>query len=274
MKTANFNGPYGTVAYRESAGTGHPVVLVHGNSASLHAFERQLTAPLGRTLRLIALDLPGHGRSANATDLAAYGLQGYARTLVAFAQGLGIADAVFAGWSLGGHIVLEAADDLPQARGFMIFGTPPLGFPPAMDRAFLPNPAMNIGFTSEITREQAQQYAEAAFRPGQADVPAVFVEDIVRTDGRARAQLAAGIVPGGYRDEVDVVARLGRPLAVLHGAQEQLVNGAYFNDLAMPTLWRGAVQAFPEAGHTPQWEDADAFNRLLQDFVSEATSGR
>jgi pimeloyl-ACP methyl ester carboxylesterase len=272
MKTASFNGPYGTVAYRESAGTGHAVVLVHGNSASSKAFERQLNSPLGSTLRLIALDLPGHGQSADATDLAAYGLQGYARTLAAFAQGLGVADAVFVGWSLGGHIVLEAAADLPQARGFMIFGTPPLGFPPAMERAFLPNPAMNIGFASEITREQAEQYAQAVFRPRHTEVPPVFVEDIVRTDGRARAQLAASIAPGGYRDEIEVVAHLGRPLAVLHGAQEQLVNGSYFDGLAMPNLWRGAVQAFTEAGHMPHWEDAHAFNKLLQDFVSEATS--
>ena len=272
MKTASFNGPYGTVVYRESAGTGHPVVLVHGNSASSNAFERQLTAPLGNSLRLIALDLSGHGRSADATDPSAYGLQGHARTLAAFAQGLGISNAVFAGWSLGGHIVLEATGDLAQARGFMIFGTPPLGFPPAMDRAFLPNPAMNIGFASEITRDQAEQYAQAAFRPGHTEVPPVFVEDIVRTDGRARAHLAASIAPGGYRDEIEVVAGLDRPLAVLHGAQEQLVNGAYFDSLAMPTLWRGAVQTFSQAGHMPQWEDADAFNKLLQDFVSDATS--
>lgn len=274
MEMASFNGPYGTVAYRESTGTGHPVVLVHGNSASSHAFERQLTAPLAHTLRLIALDLPGHGRSADATDLSAYALPGYARTLVAFAHGLGIAEAVFVGWSLGGHIVLEAAPDLPRARGFMIFGTPPLGFPPAMGRAFLPNPAMNIGFASEITRGQAEQYAQAAFRPGETEVPPVFVEDIVRTDGRARAQLAASIAPDGYRDEIEVVGRLDRPLAILHGAREQLVNDTYFDGLAMPTLWRGAVQTFPEAGHMPQWEDADAFNSLLEDFVSDATRPR
>jgi len=49
-------------------------------------------------------------------------------------------------WSLGGHILLEAAKDLPRARGFAIYGTPPVGFPPEMADAFLPNPAMARDF--------------------------------------------------------------------------------------------------------------------------------
>ena len=77
---------------------------------------------------------------------------------------------------------------------------------------------------------------------------------MLRTDGRARSGVAASIVPGGYRDEVVVVRDLEAPLAVLHGAEDQLINGAYFASLAMPTLWRGAVQTIPGAGHAPQWE--------------------
>jgi pimeloyl-ACP methyl ester carboxylesterase len=66
-----------------------------------------------------------------------------------------------------------------------------------------------------------------------------------------------------------VVAELKRPLAVLHGAEEQLVNGAYFADLAMPTLWRGAVQTIAAAGHTPQWERPAAFDALLEAFADD-----
>ncbi|TWS96601.1 alpha/beta fold hydrolase [Reyranella sp. CPCC 100927] len=269
MEPMMFEGPRGAIAYRESGGRGRPVVLVHGNSASMRAFERQMSAPLGQALRLIAIDLPGHGRSADAHDASGYGLPAYADVLVAFASDRGLQDAIFVGWSLGGHIILEAVPALPQARGFMIFGTPPLGFPPAMDKAFLPNPAMGLGFAADITRSQAQQYVESFFRPGWSDIPASFVDDVMRTDGRARAELAAGIVPGGYRDEIEVVANLDRPLAVLHGAREQLVNGTYFETLRMPTLWRQSVQVLPDAGHAPQWEDAVAFNTLLAAFVAD-----
>jgi pimeloyl-ACP methyl ester carboxylesterase len=259
----------GRIACHQSNGTGPAAVLVHGNSSSSRAFARQLAGPLGERYRLLAIDLPGHGQSA---DVAAYSLPLYARTLVTVAKTLGLEQAVFVGWSLGGHIVLEAAPDLPRAAGFTIYGTPPLAFPPAMEQAFLPNPVMALGFAAELTREQAASYVAAAFKPGYADIPPFFLEDVLRTDGKARAQLAAGIVPGGYRDEVEIVAKLKQPLAVLHGAEEQLVNGAYIAGLAMPSLWRGAVQTIAGCGHAPQWERADAFDALLGAFIAETAS--
>jgi pimeloyl-ACP methyl ester carboxylesterase len=37
----------------------------------------------------------------------------------------------------------------------------------------------------------------------------------------------------------------------------------------MPTLWRGAVQTIPGAGHAPQWETPEAFDALLAAFIAE-----
>jgi pimeloyl-ACP methyl ester carboxylesterase len=99
---------------------------------------------------------------------------------------------------------------------------------------------------------------------GFADVPPFFLEEAIRTDGIARAQVGASIDPAVTRDEVEVAAALKVPLAVLHGAREQLVNGAYFGSLKLPTLWRGATQVIAEAGHAPQWERPDEFDTLLR----------
>ena len=211
----------------------------------------------------------GHGRSADASDPAAYLLSGHARSLIALLTARGIEDSILVGWSLGGHILLEAAPDLAGARGLMIFGTPPIGFPPAMDKAFLPNPAMQVGFVPEITPEMAKAYVAAFFAPGFADIPAFFLEDAMRTDGIARAQIGASIDPAVTRDEVDVAAALKVPLAVLHGVREQLIDGAYFGSLKLPTLWRGAVQVVTEAGHAPQWECPDEFDALLRAFAAD-----
>ncbi|MGD0641289.1 MAG: alpha/beta fold hydrolase [Roseiarcus sp.] len=268
-KTTVFQSSSGAVAVHQSEGAGSPIVLIHGNSSSARAFSRQLDGALGQRRRVVAIDLLGHGQSANAGDPAAYLLPGHAHTLAEVAKGLALEDAVFVGWSLGGHILLEASPALAAARGFAIFGAPPLAFPPAMDRAFLPNPAMGVGFAEEIAKEQAEAYVASFFAPGFADIPPFFVEDALRTDGRARAQLVASIAPGGYLDEAQVVAGLKRPLAVLHGAEEQLVNGAYFAELAMPTLWRGSVQLIAGAGHAPQWEQAPAFDALLEAFAKD-----
>lgn len=261
--------PYGgaALAVRETGGDGPPILLVHGNSGSGAAFQRQLEGELGRRFRLLAVDLPGHGASARAADpVTGYTLPGHAAALLAVAEALGSEDAVFAGWSLGGHVVLEAAPHLPRAAGFCIFGAPPVGKPPAMDRAFLPNPAMAAAFTEAPSEAEMRALIDSWMRPGTAP-PEAFCEDFRRADGRARATLGASVESLDFADEVAIVRSLDRPLAVLHGAHEQLVSLAYVEALEMPTLWRGAVQVLPDAGHAIQWESPEVFEALLGDFV-------
>jgi pimeloyl-ACP methyl ester carboxylesterase len=56
-----------------------PVLLIHGNSSCLEVFRYQIDGLLGRQNRLIAFDLPGHGRSSDAIDPArTYTLPGFA----------------------------------------------------------------------------------------------------------------------------------------------------------------------------------------------------
>ena len=269
MKTQKIDGPNGAIAVHESAGQGPPVVLIHGNSSSSRVFSRQLDGPLGQRFRLIAVDLPGHGASDDAEDPSAYSLPGHARAVRAVLEALAIDGAHFVGWSLGGHIALEMAPDLREPRGFVIFGTPPLTSREAMSEAFFPNPAMKVTFQESVDSLEASAYVAAFFRPGFADIPPLFLDDVLRTDGRARSNLGASIGPGEFRDECAVVRDLRAPLAVLHGDEEQLVNGRYFDSVAMPTLWRGAVQMIPDAGHTPQWETPQVFDTLIETFVRE-----
>ena len=269
MKTRKIDAPNGAIAVHQSAGQGLPVVLIHGNSSSSRAFSRQLEGPLGERFWLIAVDLPGHGASEDAKDPSAYSLPGHARAVRAVLDALGIDQAYFVGWSLGGHVALEMAPDLRNPRGFVIFGTPPLPSGEAMSEAFFPNPAMKVTFQDKIESLEASAYVAALFRPGFADIPPFFLDDVLRTDGRARSNLGASIGPGEFHDECAVVRDLRAPLAVLHGGEEQLVNGRYFGSVAMPTLWRRAVQMIPDAGHTPQWETPKAFDALIEAFVKE-----
>ena len=270
IETRMIEAPNGAIASHESEGEGPAAVLIHGNSSSSRAFARQLDGPLGQRFRLVAIDLPGYGVSDNARDPGTYSLPGHARAIRVVVDALGLEGARFVGWSLGGHVVLEMAPDLPEARGFMIFGTPPIGFPPPQrGEAFQLNPVMATVFAERIDLDHAAALVAAMFAPGFADVPPFFLEDVLRADGRARKFLAASLAPGGFRDEVVIVRDLEAPLAVLHGAEEQLVNGAYFASLAMPTLWRGAVQVIPGAGHAPQWETPEAFDAVVSKFIGE-----
>ncbi len=257
-----------SIAIYQSQGKGPAALLVHGNSCSSRSYQRQLEGAFGEKFRLVAMDLPGHGQSSPASNPATYSMPGYAEVVVEAAKQLGLAEAVFVGWSLGGHVVLEASSQLPKAAGWRIFGAPPLAFPPAMAEAFLPNPAMGAAFKPDLTEEEAAGFASAMFKPG-TPVPDFFLDDIRSTDGQARARLAASIQPGGYKDEIEIVANLSTPLAILHGEHEQLVNRAYISALKMPTLWCGAVQIVGDAGHATHWEQPDQFNSLLEAFLRD-----
>jgi pimeloyl-ACP methyl ester carboxylesterase len=90
---------------------------------------------VGHRHRLIAIDLPGHGASARAADPASnYTLPGYADVLLELSERLGAEQSVFVGWSLGGHVILEAAPRLLAASGLLIIGAPPVSCPPARVR--------------------------------------------------------------------------------------------------------------------------------------------
>jgi pimeloyl-ACP methyl ester carboxylesterase len=257
------------IAYRASEGTGRPVVLVHSNSTSSRSWRPLLSGPFGAAFRCLALDLPGHGESPPAANPADYALPGYAEVLAGFLTALDAEDAVLVGWSLGGHIALETAARSRTLTGLAIFGAPPVGSAELLSAAFRPNPATNLGFTPELSTEQAEQYARSFLAPG-SDVPvAEFTGDIERTDSRARAGLAASLGEGRFIDEIAVLAELRIPLAILHGREDALVDLDYLNGLTAPTLWRGAVQVLDGVGHAPHVEAPDRFAALLTEFVHD-----
>jgi pimeloyl-ACP methyl ester carboxylesterase len=257
------------IAYRDSGGSGRPVVFVHGNSSSSKTWLPLLDGEFGRTYRCVAVDLPGHGESPAAVDPATYSIPGYGAVVAEVAGALGLRGAVYVGWSLGGHILVEGAPKLPGPAGIAVFGTPPVADPAALATAFLPNPAVAIGFTPDVGAEGAHQYAASFLAPGSALPLDAFEADILATDGAARAGLGASIAEGRFVDEVAIVSGLTIPLAVLHGAQEQLVSLDYLRGLNLPTLWRGEIQLIDGAGHAPHVEQAAAFTALLDAFVKD-----
>lgn len=93
------------IAYRQ-AGPRRDFVLVHGMGMSSDYFARLARELFDRGWNPIAPDLPGFGESANAP---AADLDGQARSLAAWADALGIRDALWLGHSTGCNSVARLA---------------------------------------------------------------------------------------------------------------------------------------------------------------------
>lgn len=257
------------LAYFDNKADGQPLVFVHGNSLSSATFKHQLKDQTLNKYRLIAFDFPGHGDSSQAEDPEkTYSYAGFISVLLEFVDKLNLYEAVFIGHSLGGHMILNASTKLSSAKGFVIFGTPPLGFPPDMGKYFLPNPVIPLAYKPDLTTNEINDLA-SAFVKKDIEVPDVIIKDIRRSHQEMRACLGASLIPENLSNEVEIIENIGKPVAIFHGMNEQLVNGEYFKELNIPTLWQNEIKIIPGSGHCPQLENPKEFNQKLINFLDQ-----
>jgi len=263
------------IAYYENHGLSSSIkrqtlFFIHGNSSSATTFHPQFESELSNKYRLVAIDLPGHGESEWAKEPEHdYSMREMASTIAQAAEKIGASDAIFIGWSMGGHILIEAMGSIPMAKAFCIYGTAPIGIPPAMGEAFFPTPLLEYLFKEELRDEEIRQWADYILRPGSKLDRQVITDAIERADGHVRRVLGNSVISAAYTDEIETVKNLSRPLAIFHGKEEQMVNLEYLNNLDIPTLWRKKVQVIPDAGHSPHIEQAERFNSLLEEFIED-----
>src|SRR3954471_3086232 len=107
-----------------TAGEGHPVVLLHGLSAT-HRYVVMGSSHLQRRgHRVVAYDARGHGASDRAPDPAAYRYEDLIGDLLAVLDEQGVERAVLAGASMGAHTALKAAIEHPDRVAGLVVVTP------------------------------------------------------------------------------------------------------------------------------------------------------
>jgi len=96
-------------------GSGEPVVLIHGlySSAAINWQLPGTMAALARNHQVIALDLPGHGRSDKPDRDDAYGVQ-MAEDVILLMDHLDLKKAHIGGYSLGGMVAMRLIADHPN----------------------------------------------------------------------------------------------------------------------------------------------------------------
>ncbi|WP_353947784.1 2-succinyl-6-hydroxy-2,4-cyclohexadiene-1-carboxylate synthase [Sporolactobacillus sp. Y61] len=101
------------VYHIEDTGKGSPVVLLHGFTGSLHAWDF-LIPRLSDHFRLIRVDIIGHGTTEAPDQPARYAMDEVSEDLDAIMNHLKISQAVVLGYSMGGRLALSFAARHPE----------------------------------------------------------------------------------------------------------------------------------------------------------------
>ena len=115
------------------------VVLTHGILLD-SGMNRRLAADLAeRGLRVVLLDLPGHGQSEKPRHASAHRMDSYARHVVNLLDELGIDQAAVGGVSLGANVALQVAVLAPDRVQALVVEMPVLEWAaPGAAMVFLP----------------------------------------------------------------------------------------------------------------------------------------
>jgi pimeloyl-ACP methyl ester carboxylesterase len=264
--------PDGEMQVREDGPrSGSPIVLVHCFSCAMDWWDGMLPM-LERKHRVISVDLLGHGGSEKPGS--GYTPRNQALVVSQALERLHVEDAEVVGHSLGGAVTVALAQEHPQLVGrAVIIDMPPdnsygdLGFIAGL--AF--QPVLGEALWQIKPDFSIRHGLRVAFAPGY-DVPDAFVEDVKRL-----TYTAYDDSPGGddeYLDEESLDRRMkasGKPLMVLMGAEEQIVDDP---QRALAQYKRAVPSAqihlIAGAGHSPNVEKPRETARLVLGFAQTA----
>jgi len=270
-------------------GRGSPVVFIHGLGSSGYMEWRFTLEPTAERHRVYAPDLPGYGRTEKPR--ARYTIPYFARFVERYIENRGLRSVVLVGASLGGRIALEVALEQPRlVRKLVLVNTLGLGRPqirmaqmayglvtiPRVGEAVMRFTRDALSWASpKMIRRVAGRYAGAGsdLERSMDDVYLGNLREMYAGDDFHNAYLSTVrslINPRAlFGGNHDVTARLNEikvPLQLIWGADDPLFPVAHAARAhALVTKSRLAVIA--GAGHSPQAERPEEFNRVLLSFL-------
>jgi pimeloyl-ACP methyl ester carboxylesterase len=247
---------------------GDPIVLIHCFSCAIDWWDG-MRPRLEAEHRVVAVDLLGHGGSEKPDS--GYTPENQAKLVAEALTKLRVRDAEVVGHSLGGAVSVALAEQDPQlVDRVAIIDMPPdhsygdLGFIAGL--AF--QPVLGEALWTIKPDFSVRDGLGVAFAPGY-DVPDAFVEDVKRLTYTAYDESPTGTE--GFTGDESLDQRMhktGKPLMVLMGAEEQIVNDPR---RALAQYANGdpgtETHLIAGAGHSPNVEKPAETARLILGFA-------
>ena len=258
----------GDVALRVAeAGSGRPVVLVHGLSQSRMCWRKQFESDLTDDLRLVAPDCRGHGGSDKPRD--AYDDSAlWAEDLRSVVEALDLDDLVLVGWSYGGLAVLDYVEAFGTDRiaGLcLVGGVAAIGTEAATTLLGPEYVELVPGFVSTDAEESVETMRRFVD---------LCVHDDLPLEERYYMLGYNVVVPPHVRDSLrsrtvthwDALSRLDEPALFVHGTEDAVMRPEASREYA-DLVDDADLSTYPETGHSPFWEAPERFNRELREFA-------
>jgi pimeloyl-ACP methyl ester carboxylesterase len=254
-------------------GSGVPVLLVHGLGGQWQNWLENIPR-IAQERRVLALDLPGHGRSPMPRDKIS--IQGYGRSVDGFLTALGVDRVDVVGNSMGGFVSSELTIQFPERVQRLVL----VSAAGISNTSFYRAPALTIGrVATALTAITAARHRSMARRPITRHVALALV---ARHPSRLAPDLVwEGLMKGagkpGFNDalranlEYDFRERLPdieAPTLVVWGAKDSVISVDDADEFER-LIDDSRKVVMEDTGHVPMVERPRAFNDLLMDFLSE-----
>ena len=266
----------------ERTGTGPPIVLLHGFTGSTRSWDA-VREGLRQHATVIAVDLPGHGRSAAPRDPAGFGLRGFGDRLAALLDAERLDRVAIVGYSMGGRAALRFALSHPGRVAALTLESTSPGIPDEADRAARRAADEELarfieanGVAAFVDRWERLSLWSSQDHPARARHPAAAARwQETRQHLRAQrlAQSAIGLAnslrgagAGVEPSVLEELASLRIPVLLLAGAlDEAYVAHAQAMAARLPDA---VVHVEPDAGHALHLEVPERVASLIHRFLS------
>jgi pimeloyl-ACP methyl ester carboxylesterase len=253
---------FGAKVHYVDAGTGSPVILLHGLADDIGVWESVMPA-LAAKHRVIALDQIGFGRSDK--PLLSYRVTTFVDFLDGFLNELKIDRASLVGNSLGGWIAASYTLAHPERVERLVLADAAgyLALAKTMDPRVL-------AALRAASRDDIRYLGPLAFHNKRfyEDLDLAFKQRVTAGDGYTINQVLDSIIRG--EDVLD--GRLGaihKPTLIVWGHEDKLIP-LNFAERFHKEITGSRLEVIDNCGHMPQVECPDEFTRMVLEFLGDA----
>jgi pimeloyl-ACP methyl ester carboxylesterase len=254
------------------AGSGDPVILIHGLGATKASFLPTLAA-LAPSYHAIAIDLPGFGDSDKPFN-APYHAPYFAQSVVALLDALELERAHVGGNSMGGRVAIELGLRAPERVDRLALLSPSLAW--LRDRPWAPLLRLvdpRLGAIQPAPRKLVESIVRRVV-PGGDGWTAAGVDEFLRAyltrQGRVAFYAAARNIyleePHGEKGFWTRLPELRAPALFVWGKRDQLVPIRFASHVREALPHSEHLEL--DCGHVPQLERPRATHEVMLKFLS------